>query len=250
MKTLVYQSYRTIDVAPWIRRCLDTVRDWAEVQGFEYRFIDDALFDFVPAWYRQKVANNILLVSDLARLEAAKQFLSSGYERVIWVDADVLVFDPDRFRIDVVEEYAFCRELWLAQDESGMLNLFRRVHNAVSVYVTGNHFLDFYSFASQRIVREQDAPTSLDIGTRFLSSVHRFLPHPLLENVGMFSPALLQLIDQRRTDVLSEYRESFGKPVYAANLCASLSGQPDLGVGLLDRVVDHLLSERGGVLAN
>ena len=49
-KTLVIQSHRMPLPAPWMQRCLDSVRTWAEARGFDYRFLDDELFDLVPDW--------------------------------------------------------------------------------------------------------------------------------------------------------------------------------------------------------
>src|SRR5258706_16177245 len=90
MRTVVYQSYRTNSVPTWITRCLESVREWAKCQGFDYVFIDDRLFEYAPQWYRTKVKDDILLISDLARLKLAKEFLDQKYQRTIWVDADVL----------------------------------------------------------------------------------------------------------------------------------------------------------------
>ncbi len=67
MKTVVYQSYRTTAVAPWITRALETVRRWAEARGFAYEFFDDALFDTVPAWFRERVGGHKVIMSDPAR---------------------------------------------------------------------------------------------------------------------------------------------------------------------------------------
>ena len=54
LKTLVYQSFRTTDVPLWIERAMKSVRDWAEVRGYDYEFIDDKIFDLVPEWYLKK----------------------------------------------------------------------------------------------------------------------------------------------------------------------------------------------------
>ena len=55
MKTVVYQSYRTHDVPPWVEACLQSTRAWAASRGFQHRFLDDRFFDFCPRWYRQRV---------------------------------------------------------------------------------------------------------------------------------------------------------------------------------------------------
>jgi hypothetical protein len=50
-----------------IAACLQSARGWADQSGFDYHFVDDRLFDYCPPWYREKVAGDILLMSDLAR---------------------------------------------------------------------------------------------------------------------------------------------------------------------------------------
>jgi len=52
-----------------------------------------------------------LLVGDLARLELAKKFLAEGYDRTIWIDADVIVFGSENFNVDIREDFAFCRNI-------------------------------------------------------------------------------------------------------------------------------------------
>ena len=73
LKTIVYQSYRTHDVATWLQRCMRSTRGWAATQGFDYRFIDDSFFDCLPDWYRRSAGGNMQVLANLARLVVAKQ---------------------------------------------------------------------------------------------------------------------------------------------------------------------------------
>ena len=254
MKTVVYQSYRTSDVPAWIERCLASVRQWAAAQGFDYRFVDDRFFDYAPAWYRTRVSGNILLVSDLARLELAKELLGEGHSRAIWIDADVLVFAPQRFHIDVTQGYAFCRELWLAPSaQPGRLVGTLRINNAVSVFAADQRFLDFYIDACERIVRgAQEQLSTLSVGTRFLTELHKLVPFPLIEQVGLFSPVLMRILaDGQISEALTLYQQTTGAPIHAANLCASFRNTLADGVDMTDelygRVIDHLLAAMPGV---
>ena len=111
MKTLVYQSFRTSDVPGWVTRRMKSVRGWAADRGFDYQFFDDRFFEYAPDWYREKVKHHRLLVGDLARLELGKKFLAEGYDRTIWIDADVIVFDSENFNVDIREDFAFCRNI-------------------------------------------------------------------------------------------------------------------------------------------
>lgn len=249
MKTVVYQSYRTQNVAPWIQQCMQTVKSWTAKQGFDYHFIDDTLFDYVPAWYKEKVGHNILLMSDLARLEIAKELLADGYDRTIWVDADIVIFNPDNFAIDISEEYAFCREVWLAPGKYGRPITQKRINNAISVFVQGNHFLDFYSHACNSLVKHKSSVNSTDVGTVFLSTLYNALPFQLINTVGLFSPSVLQAIDGDVAHVLSGYMREVGTPLCAANLCGSLCGRPWFGAtidaDLYSRIVQRLVQTTG-----
>jgi len=77
-----------------------SVEEWAKARGFGYERHGDEMLDLAPDWYRDKastVARGICLVADLGRLVLAREYLRRGVGRVIWVDADVVVFDPGAF---------------------------------------------------------------------------------------------------------------------------------------------------------
>lgn len=245
LRTVVYQSFRTVDVPPWITRCMQTVQRWAESQGFDYRFIDDALFAYAPEWYREKVSHDILLVSDLARLVLARDLLREGYGRTIWVDADVVVFDSQRFTIDVSDAFAFCRELWFFPAANGQMKCQMRVNNAVTVFVEPTEFLDFYIRACELIVRHGQQLTKLSVGTRFLTAMHHVMPFRLIHQVGLFSPALMAQLARGMQPVLELFQRVGGSPIYAANLCGSFRNTTFHGVlmddSVYDSVVDNLL---------
>lgn len=247
METVVYQSYRTHDVPVWIERCLSTVRAWASLQGFDYRFIDDRLFDYVSAWYRQKVSSNVLLMSDLARLVVARELLREGYRRTIWLDADVVVFSPEHFRIDVEGDYAFCREVWFEQSLCGQLTGSHRVNNAVAVFDQDNDFLDFYVHACQEIVRHATHLNTTTVGTRFLTPLHQLVPLPLINQVGMFSPVVLHWLARGQVaTTLRLYQQTSGFAIHAANVCSSFRNTLCDGVAMTDlyygQVIESLLS--------
>lgn len=72
-----------------------------------------------PAWVHERCGAQRLPVTDVARLYLLTEVLMQGYERVIWLDADTIVFDPDSLEIPVGEGYAFCREIVLRRDGRG-----------------------------------------------------------------------------------------------------------------------------------
>ncbi|APR87207.1 hypothetical protein A7982_12556 [Minicystis rosea] len=252
MKTVVYQSYRTTAVAPWISRALETVRRWAADRGFAYELVDDALFDTVPTWFREKVGGHKVIMSDLARLHVGKRLLQQ-YDRAVWVDADVVVFDPDRLEIEAPAGYALCREGWLSRTPEGHLSWSSRANNMALVLCRDNPFVDFYIHACESIVREARGPVgNLDVGTRFLTILSQAMPLPLLTSFTVLSPLLLAAIRQGDEARLEIYMKKLGAPVRAANLCHSFRGQRVDGVlvddALFEAVTERLIETRGALL--
>jgi hypothetical protein len=248
LKTVVYQSYRTTNVPAWLGRCMKSVRDWASAAGFEYRFYDDAFFDLCPDWYRRKVGHDVLMMSDLARLLAARDLLAQGQERTIWIDADVLIFDPQAFAIDVTERFAFCRELWVNRKGPKFVG-WERVNNAICVFVAGNSFLEFYIDACQTLVRMAQKPDKRLLGPILLTRLSEVLPLQLIGHVGTFNPLLMEHLARGDDRPLRAYRDTFGSPMHAANLCSSFRGEVCQGVSMCDeiyeRVVDRMLGQSG-----
>ena len=249
MKTVVFQSYRTQNVPPWITACLQSARSWADQNRFDYHFIDDRLFDYCPAWYREKVAGDILLMSDLARLMVARELLQGEHERAIWVDADVMIFAPQSFSIDMSEPFAFCDELWLYAEGNRLLGS-RRLNNAVCAFARGNAILDFYIDAAQRIVRDGKPPVSpLAIGTNFLTNLARLVALPLIRGVATLNPLLMDHLARGDLAPLRAYRQAVAHPLLAANLCGSFDGKTIQNVkmdqSIYQRVVEALRGEAG-----
>ena len=247
MTTVVYQSFRTTDVPPWIGRCLGSVDEWARRKGWDYRFVDDAIFDLVPDWYLEKAAGCLPIATDLGRLELARRLLGEGYRRAVWLDADVLIFDPDNFHVETTSEFAFGREVWVQHDKAGRLKVFRNVHNAVSVFVEGNSFLDFYIHSCLSIVGRHDGGMVPQIvGTKFLTALHNMIGFPLIDAVAMFSPVVLEDIVGGGGPAIELHRRTLGAPVCAANLCASLAAG-SAGNSHAD-ACDALLETRGEIV--
>jgi hypothetical protein len=252
MTTVVYQSYRAEGVAPWIARSMETVRAWAEASGFAYERLDDAFFAPVPGWYRDKVEGEPVRMSDLARLLTARRLLAT-HDRAVWVDADVVIFDPARFTVDAPAGYAFCREAWITRAPDGRIVHEPRVNNAVSVFARGNPFLDFYVHACESIVRRTEGPVGkLAVGTAFLTRLSLAMPLPVLGSVALPSPLVLVDLARGGGSLVGLYMNRFGGPARAANLCSSLRGHEVEGVriddALLSAVLDRLVSSGGEAL--
>lgn len=255
MKTVVYQSYKPAGGPAWIGRCLDSVRGWAELRGFDYRFIGDEIFDLVPGWYREKAAGQIPIVTDLGRLLLAHDFLGQGYERTVWLDADALIFDPDGFRLSVTGEYAFGDEVWVQPGKTvGSLRAYRNVHNAISVFTAGNSFLDFYIHACQSVLERVTGGVPPQIvGPKLLSALHNIIGFKLISEVGMLSPLVVRDIAAGGGPALDLLRCRSRGPLRAVNLCTSLAGKTKDGVTLSDDLLGEVcecLLRTGGTAVN
>lgn len=252
MKTIVYQSFRTHRVPAWITACMATVQAWAQAQGFDYRFYDDGFLARAPDWFRAKAQHEICPVTDLARLVVAKELLAEGWQRTIWVDADMLVFDPAALLITAESGFALCHELWLFTDPAGTRRASHRVNNSVAVFCAGSLHLDFFIDACVRIARQREVVGKLDVGTNFLSQLRQILPFPLLSNVGMLSPAFMAEIVAGQPAGVAEYVRALPGALASVNLCGSLQGQRVQGVvadeALFEAAVQRLLINRGEVL--
>jgi len=244
MRSVVFQSYRRHDVAPWLQTCMQSVRDWATQQGFEYHFVDDRLFDYVPAWFKDK-AEHLCPITDLARLKLARELLAQGFDRTIWVDADLLVFAPEALRINVSSQFAYTHEVWTWLDEAGQPGFQHRVNNSISVFVRGNAYLDFFIDACEQNARASARIGKLDASTRFLSQLHQILPFPLLTDVGILSPDLMTDVATGQSRLLPTYAAQLQAPLSCANLCASLA---PVGPSHYQAVIDQCLATRGAVI--
>jgi len=253
--TLVVQSYRTRDVPEWIARCIRSVEEWSKASGHDYEFIDDTLFDLLPAWYRERCGAQILPQTDLARLLLLRDRLRKGYKRVIWIDADVLVFDHDILIINVCDGFAFCYEVWVECDANGsFLTRGPAINNAAIIMDAGNPMLDFYIYACQSIIRKcpPGGVGRLDASTLPLSRLGAVLPLPLIRSVGLFSPPITWQVARGGGPLCAMYAAAFGRKIGAVNLCGSLRGVPVSGVTLTDAdyssAIDTLERTRGNII--
>ncbi len=257
MKTIVYQSYRGNETPNWLDTCMQTVKNWAELRGFDYQR-EDNFFDYVPDWYIDKAQGKINVIADLSRLEIAKKFLDQGYERTIWMDADVVVFDAENLTIDTPEEYLVCREIWLdtADDKNygeGTLFCTEKVTNSLVYFTQKNQILDFYIHATKSIVKNQTGRLSkLAVSTKFLSKLHEMMKLPLFLNMGLFSPILMQAIVEDQTEIIQLYTKALQSPIYAANLCLSFRDKSYKGMMVTDKLfaetIDKLIQTKGEMI--
>jgi hypothetical protein len=216
------------------------------VAGFGYRFEGDELLARVPGDIRALYADRPSTLADVARLVWAQELLDAGAERVVWLDADVLVFDPDALALPQAD-HAFGRELWVETDPAKprRWRVRRHLHNAVCLFAPGNPVLDFYLHAALRILRHPDhrGPAQA-VGPKLLTALHAFARFPTIDSVGALSPPVLRDLAAGGGPALERLRGA-SPALAAANLCASLmADEPDT----VERAVSVLLETKGAVL--
>lgn len=254
MSTLVVQSFRH-DPPEWIARCLKSVQAWAAQAGFGYRFVGDALFERLPAWAREKTAERLSTASDLARVYLLSEFLEEGWERVVWLDADVLVFDPARLTaaLDLSAGYLLGREAWVATDAKGRPRARKGVHNALLAVRRGNAFLPFYREAAERILfRHEGAMVPQLVGPKFLTALDNMMGLPASWRVNMASPRVVADLARGGGPAVEALLARSDEPPAAFNLCHSYLGRGCDDVSatefLLGKAIDVCLA-RGSALA-
>lgn len=197
--TVVLQSFRTHDVPPWLPACLHSVRGWAQQQGWQWRFMDDAFFGLAPDWARQRCAGNLYALTDLCRLLWAERTLAEGAGCVVWADADVLVFEPQRLRWPAGQGHGFARELFLPVDGQGRTGPPQHgINNALMGFEAGDPVLADYRAACEQALRSAPAgplPRTA-LGPALLAALGRARPLQVIEGVGLFTLAQMQAIAQ------------------------------------------------------
>jgi len=253
MKTIVYQSFRTENVPAWIDACMTTVRAWAQQKEFSYRFFDDRFFELVPAEIRPRASEHKCLLTDYARQVAARELLAEGYDRAIWVDADVVIFDAEKFTIDITSGHAFCREVWLDRVYLGFPQFQLTVNNSVCVFCRGETFITPYLEAAYKILAGSTPLTPFSIGTQWLLGQYQRAAFPLITSVGILDPEMVSRYLANDGSYLRPYLRFQTSPVYAINLCHSKSAHDaatdqKLAPQSALKAVEHLLADRGASL--
>ena len=221
---------------------MEFVRDWCELNDYQYRFIGDELFSLLPAELLEKTTEQPVIASDLARLLVLQAALKEGYQRVLWLDADFLIFRPREFIIPE-QSSAVGREVWVQQDSNGKLKVYKKVHNAFLMFRRDNTLLDFYSETAARLLsRNQGRMPPQFIGPKLLTALHNVVNLPVLETAGMLSPMVIRDLLQGSGAALDLFSRHSPLPVTAANLCVSSCDRKELSEQQMKSVIDLLAS--------
>jgi hypothetical protein len=247
LKTLIIQSYRTHDVPSWIERCLASVRAWARDRGHDYRLTDDSVFALCGEAYLAKVGDNKLPISDLFRLELIRNALAEGYDQAIWMDADILVFAPDRLAFEPAARISFPPEVWLFQMD-GRWAVTKAINTCVVACPRGDPDLDLIIQTIRHKARHHEITHPFQVGVDLIRGMHHFLQFPILPNIGMFSSWALKALAANDEEAIAHQAAHHETPIYAANLCASDHVLPVTSEAQAHAAIDVLERTAGGVV--
>ncbi len=238
-----------------------SVQNWAKQEGYDYRFIGDALFDTLPQWVLEKTSAQKVIATDLARLKCLQLFLDAGYQRVVWLDADFLIFAPDNFQLpepdQLSEKYALGREIWVQPKKSEQqhpknktpkFKAYKKVHNAFLLFDVQfgqrNSFLDFYTAHAERLLEQISGPMPPQfIGPKLLTALHNIVQCPVQENAGMLSPWVINDLLNGGGPALELFRDKSPQSLAGANLCGSFANNDALPDRAFEKLITRLLSQ-------
>jgi hypothetical protein len=252
---VIVQAYEAATTPPWIQRCLQSVKAWAEGAGFAYRF-SPTLFDRIPEWFRQHCAPEIGPLTDLGRLCLMQALFDEGEEAVVWVDADVLVFDPAGLHVPRRPGFLVIDEVTVGSEPNGTPVISERgVNGALLGASRGNATFDAYRQAIESVVREAPAgkvPRTV-AGPQLLTQLAKQHAMERLTTVGLFTPAMLADLAHGKENLPRAFSLAFGHRVAAANLCHFFRDMLlERSVPVYDdammQAIDRLLESRGEIV--
>lgn len=220
------------------------MRDWSNASSYDYQFLGDEIFNRVPVKLLERIQHKVV-ATDLARLLFLKEALKAGYNTVVWMDADFLIFDPAGFELSDAD-YALGREVWVQRDSAGALKVYRKVHNAFLMFRKNNSFLSFYLETAMRLLSLNTGTMPPQfIGPKLLTALHNVAQLNVLECAGMLSPMVVKDIIQGRGPALDKFNSSSKVPVTAANLCVSSCDKNELSTKEMEQLIGLLLTRHG-----
>lgn len=212
----------------WVGRCVDSVRGWA-AGGHE--LLGGELLDLAPGWVHDAAGDSVLPVTDVARLVLLRDRLAAGHDRVVWLDADVLVWDPAVVDVEVGAGIGVCVERWVTGAPGGGLQALPYVSNA-ALSCRSVEAVEALLEAALDRVRAGDV-RARSLGPDLLTPMHQDTPFGEVRGLSVLSPHVVRDVPGAWDLLVS----SLPWPLGAANLCWSMAHHHDV----VDRCVDRLL---------
>ena len=212
----------------WVKRCLYSVEQWADRQGFDRIFLGDEFFDIVPPVWRAEAGPEKLPATDYARLLWIRRHHQEGHDHVVWLDADILILNQ-QFRLP--QDDFLCRELWIYEQAEGGYGGIPAVNNCAMGFRAGSPLLTWYIDACADAPRDGFL-SKLALGPDLLKVRHRASPLPTISSIPTLSPLLIQALLRDDEELLRAFSKLWGAPIAGVHLCSSV-GDWSLGPGTI-----------------
>ena len=208
----------------WVSRCMRSVADWSQQQGYDYRYIGDALFDWVTPALRAKLQDRTPILADLARLRWIELELAARGGLVAWIDADTLVVDPT-WRIPDSTHTFFGEECWVQPTAGGAWRAYQSPHNAFMGFAAASPVLGFLAYLSESVIERADAAHIAPqmVGPKLLKALNNLAQFTLVPEAGAVSPELLAEWVGHAGPATACYEQAARVPLALVNLCSSLA---------------------------
>ena len=208
----------------WVSRCMRSVADWSQQQGYHYNCIGDALFDWVTPELRTKLQQRTPILADLARLRWIESELAARGGLVVWIDADTVVVDP-AWRIPDSTHTFFGEECWVQSTEEGAWRAYQSPHNAFMGFTAASPVLGFLAYLSESIIERADAAHIAPqmVGPKLLKALNNLAQFTLVPEAGAVSPELLAEWVGGAGPATACYEQAARGPLALVNLCSSLT---------------------------
>ncbi len=208
----------------WVSRCMTSVADWSQRQGYHYHYIGDELFDWVTPELRTKFQHRTPILADLARLRWIEAELAARGGLVVWIDADTLVVDPTWYVPDS-EHTIFGEECWVQPTAEGAWRAYQSPHNAFMGFTAASPVLGFLAYLSESIIERADAAHIAPqmVGPKLLKVLNNLARFTLVPEAGAVSPELLAEWVGDAGPATACYEQATRLPLALVNLCSSLT---------------------------
>lgn len=229
MSTVVIQSFRENDVPGWISQCMNSVKLWAEGNDYAYLWMNDDFFDFASVVERDHCESNIYALTDICRLRWIEKLFLEGVSRVIWVDADVLVFSPNLVSLNHMEGSGFASELFMKPRKyiRGNFIMSHGHNNAFMFFDKGSAVFKQYHDLAETLLLSHlggEIPRTV-IGPSLLNQMHTIEPLNSIGGVGLFTPNFMRDISVGGSELTETYLTEHSTRLGAANLCHFVRNQ-------------------------
>ena len=207
----------------WVSRCMRSVADWSQQQGYDYHCIGDELFDWVVPEFRDKLYGRTPILADLARLRWIESELAVRGGLVVWIDADSVVIDPT-WRIPDSTHTFFGEECWVQPTAEGAWRAYQSPHNAFMGFTAASPVLGFLAYLSESIIERADAAHIAPqmVGPKLLKALNNLAQFKLVPEAGAVSPELLVEWVGETGPATACYEQAARGSLALVNLCSSL----------------------------